>query len=168
MRIMIVDDDKPTLEVLVECCEVLGHQTVGCKNGSEALEKLEIFKPDMVITDYNLDQTMNGAELTRLIKEKSPYCNIVVMSGYGSVKLAVSSMKAGAFEFLQKPVDFSETERIVNESKRRSDEIPSLEEVEKRHVEGVINISSTLEKAAKKLNIDTSTLWRKRKHNIAA
>jgi signal transduction histidine kinase len=110
MRILIVDDDPLTLEVL---SEVLSRQP-GCEtetasSGLEALCRVLIGDIDLVITDWQMPG-MNGLDLCRNIRkcDQGKYVYVVLITGHGDEQSVIEGLNAGADEFLTKPVGPSE------------------------------------------------------------
>ncbi len=77
----------------------------------QALQELETFKPDVVLLDFNLPG-VDGLKALGLMREIDPQIQVVMITGHASVELAVDAMKAGAYDFLTKPVSLSKL-RIV-------------------------------------------------------
>jgi len=100
--ILIVDDEKNYLVVLSAFLSEEGYETMTAEEGQEALEILETADIDLVLTDMKMP-SMDGIELLRRIKKKSPDLPLVVMTAYGTVEKAVEAMQQGAFNFIQKP-----------------------------------------------------------------
>ena len=79
-----------------------GHQVVESQSGSEALGLAESSQFDIVLTDVMIPD-INGIELVQHINQLPNHPVTIVMTGYGSVEMAVNAIKAGAFDFLSKP-----------------------------------------------------------------
>jgi DNA-binding NtrC family response regulator len=90
-------------------------------SGEEGLAQLETFRPEAVLLDYALPG-MNGLEVLRRIKARDAGIGVIMMTGHGSEQVAVEAMKAGAHDYLIKPVVLSELrlrlERLVGDEKR--------------------------------------------------
>jgi len=134
--ILLVEDDQNLSKVLQFHLEEAGHKVLACGNGKEALEA---FGPavDLVLTDINMP-SMDGLELLKRLKEKSPKVVVVVLTAYGSTDKAVAAMQAGAFHYVEKPVhaaallaiteralQFSQMQRENTKLKERAHEIIS-------------------------------------------
>lgn len=110
--IFIVEDD-PTLNRLVgDYFVTSGHEVERFTRAEDALAAAKSAGPDLVITDVQLPG-MNGVELVSELKKLEPSLLCVVMTAHGSVQLAVEAMRAGAFEFVEKPVDLARLVRLV-------------------------------------------------------
>jgi two-component system response regulator AtoC len=118
MRIAVIDDEKELADTIVLRLKRLGHQATASYSGEEALKVLEDFKPEMVLSDHFLGDS-RGLELLPRIKVLFPNSPVVMMTGTGSSRLAVESMKAGAEDYLDKPVNFDELAIIIEKIQER-------------------------------------------------
>lgn len=168
MRILIVEDDEGSRDGLKTICqELLGHQAAGVSSAEAAIGLMDMIKPHVVFVDYTLAK-MNGVELIKEIKRISPFCHVVMVSGTGMISVVVEAIRAGANDFIPKPYSVDDIIRSLVDAQRKMDEPQTLEEIEKRHIENVVSTSATQREAAKKLGINTATLWRKLKEPKAA
>lgn len=103
-RILLVDDEVNIRGALVTMLEKRGHRVRGVGTAEEALEQLDAAPADLVITDLKMPG-IGGMELLRQLKEKWPDTEVVVMTAYGSIDTAVEAMRAGAYDYLTKPID---------------------------------------------------------------
>lgn len=110
----------------------LGHDVTECTDSSEALALYEKHSYPLVVSDVRMPG-IDGIHLTRYIKEKphSRFTDIVLITGHGSMDLAIQALRAGAYDFLLKPIDVEELATIV----ARSEEHLSLlkENVDLKH-----------------------------------
>ncbi|RKY01318.1 hypothetical protein DRP77_09870 [Candidatus Poribacteria bacterium] len=106
-RVLLVEDDPEVRNVFKEALRMKGYEVVECSSAEEAWELLERGERfDLVVTDV-LMPGMDGIELLRRIKTRFPGMGVVVITGHGSVEQAVEAMKAGASDYIQKPVDLN-------------------------------------------------------------
>ena len=103
MKILIVDDEKIKRVTLADDLTAQGHEVVTAADGDEALEKLAVGSFDVVVTDLKMPR-LDGIELLKRIKE-GPLAamEVIMMTAYGSIPVAVEAVKLGAFDFLTKP-----------------------------------------------------------------
>ncbi len=102
-QILIADDDAKIREALTALCESLGHRTFQAGSGREALEIARRVLPDVVLLDIEMPEGTGLEVLPELVAlEGSP--QVVMVTGLGDVKTAVQAMRAGAVDFLEKPV----------------------------------------------------------------
>ncbi|MDH4194088.1 MAG: sigma-54 dependent transcriptional regulator [Nitrospirota bacterium] len=101
-QILLVEDEVDVRDSIKAQLEGEGHQVVATESGSEALALAESSQFDIVLTDVMIPD-INGIELVQRINQLPNHPVTIVMTGYGSVEMAVKAIKAGAFDFLSKP-----------------------------------------------------------------
>jgi two-component system, NtrC family, response regulator PilR len=103
MRILVVDDEKIKRITLADDLATQGHDVVTAGDGDEALDKLSRGRFDVVVTDLKMPK-LDGLELLKRIKQ-GPLADmeVIMMTAYGSIPVAVEAVKLGAFDFLTKP-----------------------------------------------------------------
>jgi DNA-binding NtrC family response regulator len=103
MRILVVDDEKAKRLTLHDDLVAQGHDVVTAPDGEEALQQMTQMRFDVVVTDLRMPKT-DGFELLKRVKE-GPLADteVIMMTAYGSIPLAVEAVKHGAFDFLTKP-----------------------------------------------------------------
>ena len=105
-KILIVDDESEMRVALETTLKRENFQLKCAEDGKKALDTLEDEDFDLVLTDVRMPK-LNGLELLRAVKEKSPKTQVVVMTAYGTIDNAVAAMKEGAFDYLIKGSGFS-------------------------------------------------------------
>ncbi len=101
-KILLVEDERDVRETIKLQLEDEGHEVSEAESGSEALALAESLAFDIVLTDVMIPG-INGIELVQQMNKLATRPVTVVMTGYGSVEMAVNAIKAGAFDFLSKP-----------------------------------------------------------------
>ena len=101
-RILLVEDERDIRETLRLQLEAEGYEVTETESGNEALMMAKSSPFDIVLTDVMLPD-LNGIELVERLRHVSPCPVTVVMTGFGSVEMAVNAIKAGAVDFLSKP-----------------------------------------------------------------
>jgi DNA-binding NtrC family response regulator len=103
MRILIVDDEKIKRVTLADDLAAQGYEVVAAADGEEALKQLAASRFDVVVTDLKMPK-LDGIELLRRIKH-GPLADVevIMMTAYGSIPVAVEAVKLGAFDFITKP-----------------------------------------------------------------
>ena len=101
--LLVVDDDEAVRCFLSAVLEDEGHVVVTATDGLQALEQLRQRSFHVVLADLTMPN-MDGMSLLKAIRRDYPETEVIVLTGYGSVESAVAAMKAGAFEFLEKPL----------------------------------------------------------------
>jgi DNA-binding NtrC family response regulator len=111
-RILVVDDEANARSALVELLREEGYSVEGAADGFKALGKLADFAPDLVLTDLKMPG-MDGIDLLKKIHEHDRDTVVVVMTAFGAVETAVAAMRAGASDYLTKPVNVAELSLVV-------------------------------------------------------
>ncbi|RLB63422.1 MAG: sigma-54-dependent Fis family transcriptional regulator [Deltaproteobacteria bacterium] len=101
-RVLVVDDEENLRLVLRTFLKRQGYQVEVADNGETALEMVESFGPDFILTDVRMPR-MGGLDLLATLRAKGNEATVVVMSAYGNIDLALEAMKAGAYDYVQKP-----------------------------------------------------------------
>ena len=111
-NILIVDDEKSILFSLKAALSKEGYQVKSAENPSEALKFLEPGAFQVIISDYNMPG-MSGMDFLKQVKQIDPEAVFILMTAYGSEKLAIEAMKEGAYDYFSKPFDIEEMRVIV-------------------------------------------------------
>ena len=111
-RILVVDDDQSLRWVTQAQLQQSGYQVDAASNGAEALERIRDTPPDLVITDLMMPG-MSGVELLRNIRTEYPEVIVILVTAFGTVENAVEAMKAGAYDYITKPVNMEELRLVV-------------------------------------------------------
>jgi two-component system, chemotaxis family, chemotaxis protein CheY len=104
-RIMIVDDMPDVRSTLKRILTHEGYNIAGeAEDGGEAVVMAKELKPDLIIMDYMMHE-MNGIEATKILKAENPYIKVIIYTGEPAPSLVAECIKAGASNFIPKPVD---------------------------------------------------------------
>src|SRR5262245_3049476 len=125
-RILIVEDDEGLRQVTRLQLERQGYEATAADSAEGAIPILESSMQQLVITDLNLPG-ISGIDLLKRIRAEYPSTAVIVMTAYGTVQSAVEAMKAGAYDYITKPVHPYELKALV---KRSLDHHRLLEEVQ--------------------------------------
>ncbi len=106
-RILVVDDDESLRRVTQVQLQQSGYDVTTASDGNEAMPILERFPADLVITDFKMPG-MSGLELLRKIRNEYPEIVIVMVTAFGTIENAVEAMRAGAYDYVTKPVQIEE------------------------------------------------------------
>ena len=117
-QILLVDDEKEFTDVLKERLEIAGYVVTACYNGEQALKKVQEKEYDVAIVDLIMPDT-DGITTMHRIKIIRPLMECIVLSGQGTLRMAVEAMKQGAFEFLEKPCDLKIVTQTIDEAFER-------------------------------------------------
>ncbi len=106
-RILVAEDERITLNNIVETLAEEGYQVTGAADGAEALRRIEHGAFDLVISDIKMPGR-TGLDLLETIREQYPQTEVVLITGYGSISAAVDAMRRGASDYVTKPFDLDE------------------------------------------------------------
>ena len=112
--ILLVDDDTDFVENMAERLALRNFRVVITKSGVEALAQLKknpMF--DVVVLDIRMPG-MDGIKTLNEIKKNYPLLEIIILTGYASIKTSIEAMNAGAFEYLEKPYDIEQLVAIID------------------------------------------------------
>ena len=102
--ILIVDDETDIREIVSGILSDEGHGTRTARNSDEALAAIEARRPHLVFLDIWMQGSrLDGLQLLQVIKEQHPNLPVVMISGHGNIETAVSAIKHGAYDFIEKP-----------------------------------------------------------------
>jgi two-component system NtrC family response regulator len=146
--ILVVDDDESLRRITQMQLEEAGYDVLTASNGNEALASIEEEAPALVITDLKMPG-LSGLELLKKVRESNPHITVMMITAFGTVETAVEAMKAGAYDYITKPIDYEELVLAVNRAMERHQ---LLEEVrtlrvsldQKYGFEGIIGRSKVL------------------------
>lgn len=113
--ILVVDDEETIRFCLKEALEFEGHKVYTEEDGEKSLSLVKKVIPDLVILDLKMPG-MNGLDLLREIKLHDPNILVILLTGHGSVDTAVNAMKAGAFDYLEKPFKMEHIKVVVEKA----------------------------------------------------
>lgn len=125
---LVIDDDKVTLELLTFQLKSEGFQVTTAESGQAGLDFIKQKEFDVILTDLHLPD-ISGIGLVQKSKEIAPLTEIIMITGDGSNEKAIEATKAGAFWYLEKPVEFEELFELIGKAvdrKRQAAEIREL------------------------------------------
>ena len=117
-RILIVDDEKNIRIALKQCFKGENYKVEMANDGEEAIEKLRNDKYDLILMDYQMPNK-NGLEVLEDIRKNNIETRVIIMTAYGTVDIAVDSMKLGAVDFISKPFTIAKVKDVVRESLKK-------------------------------------------------
>jgi DNA-binding NtrC family response regulator len=130
-RVIVVDDDTNVLDLMQFHLRKQGIETMTAQSGEEGLNLIANHEFDVVLTDLRLPD-IDGIELVRRFKKESPDTEIIVITGYSSVTKAVEATKAGAFYFVEKPVNFEELFILIDKAFERREQAKELVRLQRK------------------------------------
>jgi two-component system response regulator AtoC len=115
---LVVDDEENLRVVLRTLLRRNGYEVETAASGEEALGMVDSFGPDVVLTDVRMPK-MGGLDLLSTLKAKGNEATVIVMSAYGNMDLALDAMKAGAYDYVQKPFKPDEVVLALRKAEER-------------------------------------------------
>lgn len=118
MRILLIDDERPTLDMMQLFLEAYGHQTLTAETGEAGVELFQQERPEVVITDIKMPG-MDGIDVLTRIKALDPMTEVVVITGHGDMELAIQALNLNATDFINKPVQKDALEAALSRAEER-------------------------------------------------
>jgi DNA-binding NtrC family response regulator len=117
-KILVVDDDESLRRVMQMQLEEAGYEVLAASQGQDALAVMEDMTPALVITDLKMPG-ISGLDLLRRLRGAYPETTVIMVTAFGTVSTAVEAMKAGAYDYITKPVDYEQLMLVVNRAMER-------------------------------------------------
>ncbi|MEK6197369.1 MAG: response regulator [Desulfobacterales bacterium] len=117
-NVLLIDDEQQFLKVLEERLETRGLKVNTATSGEDALTLIDDRNFDAIVLDLAMPG-IDGIETLRLLKEKNPDLEIIMLTGHATVQKGIEAMKLGAEDFLEKPVDLSILLERISEAKNK-------------------------------------------------
>ncbi|QJA05482.1 sigma-54-dependent Fis family transcriptional regulator [Thermosulfurimonas marina] len=118
-KVLLVDDEPQMVRLLERLLSPLEVSFERAYSGEEALEKVYRFLPEVVVADIKMPG-MDGLELLRRIRERDNTISVILITGYGTIEMAVQAIKEGAYDFLPKPFEKDHLRHLVKRALERS------------------------------------------------
>ena len=112
-RILVVDDDPETCRLMNELLREPEREIEMAESPEQALARLADSRFDLVVSDINLNADQNGLDLLRAFKASDPEVEVVLISAFGTLETTLEAVKAGAFDYVSKPVDIGQVREVV-------------------------------------------------------
>lgn len=110
--VLIIDDEPDIRELLEITLLRMGLDTVTAGNVQSALNQIEAHQPNLCLTDMKLPDG-NGIDIVRYLQKNHPHIPVAVITAFGSMDTAVEALKAGAYDFVSKPVDLPKLRELI-------------------------------------------------------
>ncbi|MFC1855800.1 sigma-54-dependent transcriptional regulator [Thermodesulfobacteriota bacterium] len=114
-NILIVDDEEIIRSSLRDYLRAIGYEVDTSKDGKSAIDRVKYNKPDLVLLDLCLPD-MDGLEVLREVLKVNEDLLVILITGYGTVEIAASAMKEGAYDVISKPIEADKVEMIVEKA----------------------------------------------------
>ena len=162
--LLILDDDDPLRGRLSRAMEKKGFIVKEAKTVSEGLQVVKKTPPNFAVIDLRLEDG-NGLDVVKELSKNRPDCRTVMLTGYGNLPTAVAAVKAGAIDYIAKPVDADDVEAALlalPESKATPPENPmSADRVKWEHIHRVFELCDrNVSETARRLKMHRRTLQR--------
>lgn len=144
-KILIIDDEKIIRERLKNLLELDGFEAFAAENGREGLEVFQKEKPEIMLVDIKMPG-IDGIEVLKKIKKETKKTEIIIITGHGEIDTAIQALKAGAFSYIRKPIEYDELEIDIKKALDKQEMQRKLEE----YVQKIEEKSQMLELAKEK------------------
>ena len=135
-RVLLVDDEKDFLEVLIRRLKKRQVNVDGVSSGEEALQYLRVRPIDVVVLDVKMPG-MDGITALQEIKKLDPLIEVIMLTGHASLEVALEGMRSGAFDYLMKPAEIDELLYKIEDAHRaktiQEEKIARLEREKEQH-----------------------------------
>ncbi|MGM0688758.1 MAG: sigma-54-dependent transcriptional regulator [Bacillota bacterium] len=155
-QFLIVDDEQEICNFFSYLLKQKGYAAVTANTGTEASAKLKQYKFDTALVDLKLPDA-NGLDVLKEIKHVQPECEVIIITGYSTVKSAVEAIQLGAFDYVEKPfVDINEMEALLERSLNVKEDNEKLSKAQQElgfvvgRSQKMIGLVSAAQKIAKK------------------
>jgi len=147
-RLLVVDDERDEGELLCELLVAYGHEANYASNGDAALAALDEGEYDVVVTDVRM-AGMSGIDLCTRVRGKHPDIPVIVITGQADVDTAIAALRAGAWDFVTKPMDAERVQHALGRAithRRSRTEVKGLRKAlaASRPIDGIIGESATI------------------------
>ncbi len=161
MKILVVDDERSQREALAGFLESIDYEVALADSAQTALAYLHKNSVDVVLTDFKMPY-MTGNDLLKEIRRRYPTMVVLIMTAFGTVETAVEAMKAGAWDFVTKPVDLDQLEQQLQAIDKYRSQHSGTAEIAELPDTGFItadeNMQALLEKARRVAGKSTTIL----------
>jgi len=172
VKVHILDDDETVVDAATFLLTQAGYDVVSWSNSKTFLEQVNPFEPGVVLLDMRMPY-FDGRQVHKMLKQKNSVLQVIIMTAFADVDMAVNELKQGAIDFLQKPILFDQLKTALENARIRSEKrfqqyqieqcYDQLSEKEKEVlaliIEGNIN-----KQIAERLNISVRTVEVHRSH----
>jgi signal transduction histidine kinase len=120
IRILVADDDPDIVLSLSERLRWLGHDVIAAVDGQAAVMAVESHAIDLAFLDIGMPR-LGGIEALKRIRQRRPNLPVIILTAYGTIRLAVEAMKEGAIDFITKPFEPGQLDLVVTTAMERSE-----------------------------------------------
>ncbi|MBG0790016.1 MAG: response regulator [Desulfovibrionaceae bacterium] len=141
-KILVVDDEQPTLKMFSLLLSAYGYEVLTAENGKMGVDAFREHSPWLVLTDIKMP-VMDGIEVLKQIKAINPHTEVIVITGHGDMDLAIQALNLDATDFINKPLQRDALEKALERAGERLAIARSEEEqvcLEERPSAAVVNV----------------------------
>lgn len=126
MKILVIDDEKPTLSMFRLFLTAYGYEVHTAGSGEEGLDIFNLVHPEIVFTDIRMPG-IDGLEVLRRIRETDPGCQVIIITGHGDMDRALDALDMDASDFINKPVERQALNSALDRAEKRASRPDGLE-----------------------------------------
>jgi diguanylate cyclase (GGDEF)-like protein len=128
-KVLIVDDEPDTLEILQALLSIEGYNIIIASTGEDGVKEAQKEKPEVILMDINLPG-IDGNEALRRIRQNNPLQSVIMLTAFATVDNAIQALKEGATDFVKKPFENEHLIHIVNQVLEKSRTLMEKEKLE--------------------------------------
>lgn len=113
LAVLIIDDEATLAKNMRTFLVREGYDVEVANTGEEGLQRIDVFEPDVVLLDYSLPK-MTGLDVLTRLREAGTQAKVIMITGRGSIEVAVEAMKLGASDYLSKPIALAELKLVID------------------------------------------------------
>ncbi len=110
--VLVVDDQLGVRRLLFEAFQDEGYNVELAQNGPDALNKIDLLQPDLILMDMKMPG-MSGLEVLRQLKKEAKELKVILMTAYGELEIIAEAMALGVADYVTKPFDINEVRALV-------------------------------------------------------
>ncbi len=129
--ILVIDDQRSIRNTLKDILEYEKHSVALAENGMQGIEMFKKEQFDIVLTDIKMEG-MDGIEVLTKIMEIRPDCPVIMISGHGNIDTAVETIKKGAYDFIEKPLDLNRLLITIKNATEKNDLVVETKQLKKQ------------------------------------
>ena len=120
IRVLFIDDEQGLVTAVVRRLNLRGISAHGVTSGVDALQLIDEEEFDVAVLDVRMPD-IGGLDVMRLVLQKCPRMEVVLLSGHGSIDSVEEGIRLGAFEYLQKPVEIDDLVEVIRRAAEHGD-----------------------------------------------
>lgn len=117
-KILVIDDEQPTLRMFTLLLSAYGYEIITAENGQVGLDLFKKERPSLVLTDIKMP-IMDGIEVLKEIKKVDSHAEVIVITGHGDMDLAIQALNLDATDFINKPLQREALEQALTRASER-------------------------------------------------